>query len=310
MSIVWTFPGQGAQRAGMLHDLPAHPMIAATLDEAGAALGRDVLTLDSAAALRSTVAVQLCLLIAGVAFARLLAHRARPPEMVAGLSIGAYPAAVMAGTLSFGDAVRLVELRGHLMEDAYPRGYGMLAIIGLTQHDLQPLIDLVNTPGSPLFLANLNGLTQLVVAGAQAALQRIELLARQHGARRCEMLQVAVPSHCPLLAEPAAQLARAFADVPTHAPRCVYLSSSSARALWRGELIAADLAHNMARPVRWHDTIEVARERGAHLVIEMPGGSVLTRLAASACCRWTAVSADEHRLEDLVWLTDREPAAD
>ncbi|AKJ68080.1 malonate decarboxylase subunit epsilon [Pandoraea thiooxydans] len=309
MSIVWTFPGQGAQRAGMLHDLPAHPMIAATLDEASAALGHDVLRLDDAAALRSTVAVQLCLLIAGVAFARLLGHRARPPEMVAGLSIGAYPAAVTAGALDFGDAVRLVALRGRLMEDAYPHGYGMLAIIGLTQPALQPLIDLVNTPATPLFLANLNDLTQLVVAGAQSALQRIDALAREHGARRCEMLQVAVPSHCPLLAEPAAELARAFASVPTHAPHCVYLSSTIARPLWRGDLIAADLAHNMARPVRWRDTIELARERGARLAIEMPGGSVLTRLAAGACCQWNAVSADEHRLDDLVWLSDRESVA-
>ena len=69
MSVLFTFPGQGAQRPGMLHALPDHAETARTLDEASAALGRDVAALDTDAALRSTVAVQLCLLVAGVAMA-------------------------------------------------------------------------------------------------------------------------------------------------------------------------------------------------------------------------------------------------
>ena len=128
MTVLFTFPGQGAQKPGMLHTLPDHPETARTLAEATAALGRDVLALDDAAALRSTVAVQLVLLVAGVAFARVLAAEGAAPGMVAGLSIGAWPAAVVAGVLDFADAVRLVELRARLMEDAYPSGYGMTAI--------------------------------------------------------------------------------------------------------------------------------------------------------------------------------------
>jgi len=138
MSVLFTFPGQGAQKPGMLHTLPAHPETARTLAEASAALGRDVLALDSADALRSTVAVQLSLLVAGVAMARVLAAHGAVPRMVAGLSIGAWPAAVVAGVLEFADAVRLVELRARLMEDAYPSGYGMTAIGGLTRQQLAP----------------------------------------------------------------------------------------------------------------------------------------------------------------------------
>jgi len=113
MSSLLVFPGQGAQRPGMLRHLPA-----SVLDEASEALAEDVRQLDSARALVSTRAVQLCLLIAGVAHARLLA---RTPDYVAGLSIGAYPAAVIAGALDFADAVRLVSLRGELMQQAYPQ---------------------------------------------------------------------------------------------------------------------------------------------------------------------------------------------
>ncbi|NBF18566.1 acyltransferase domain-containing protein, partial [Pseudomonas sp. Fl4BN2] len=115
MSILFMFPGQGSQRAGMLHALPGDPAVAQTLTEAGDMLGVNPLTLDTAEALRSTVAVQLCLLIAGVAVARTLARQDAGPDMVAGLSIGAWPAAVVAGVLEFSDVLRLVRLRGQLM---------------------------------------------------------------------------------------------------------------------------------------------------------------------------------------------------
>ena len=131
MSSLFAFPGQGAQKPGMLHRLPDEPQIAAALAEAGEVLGEDALALDSAEALQSTRAVQLCLLIAGVAGARLLMRDGLRPDYVAGLSIGAYPAAVTAGALAFADAVRLVALRGELMQRAYPQGYGMTALSGL-----------------------------------------------------------------------------------------------------------------------------------------------------------------------------------
>ncbi|MCM2321271.1 MAG: malonate decarboxylase subunit epsilon, partial [Pseudomonas sp.] len=72
MSSLFAFPGQGAQQSGMLHQLPGAPEVAACLREASAVLDEDVLALDSEKALRSTRAVQLCLLLAGVSCARLL----------------------------------------------------------------------------------------------------------------------------------------------------------------------------------------------------------------------------------------------
>lgn len=132
MSSLFAFPGQGAQQPGMLQALPVAPEVRACLDEAAEVLGQDLARLDSAEALRSTRAVQLCLLIAGVASARLLLARSPVPDYVAGLSIGAYPAAVVAGALDFADALRLVALRGELMQRAYPQGYGMTTCRGWT----------------------------------------------------------------------------------------------------------------------------------------------------------------------------------
>jgi len=300
MSVLFTFPGQGAQKPGMLHALPDHPETARTLAEASAALGRDVLALDGEDALRSTVAVQLCMLVAGVAMARVLAAHEAAPKMVAGLSIGAWPAAVMAGVLAFSDAVRLVELRGRLMEDAWPSGYGMAAIGGLTRRQLEPLVARVHGPGSEVYLANLNAPRQIVIAGADAALDAVAALALGQGAQRAERLAVAVPSHCELLDEQARTLACAMDQVALERPHIAWISSSQARVLFDGRRIGADLAANMARPVLWADTVRHAWERGARLAVEMPSGSVLTRLTAPEFPDGVAISCEGTRLDSLV----------
>jgi len=86
---------------------------------------------DTKESLRSTITVQLALLIAGVTTARALQARGIVPDCVAGHSVGAFGAAVVSVSLAFADALRLVRLRGHLMAQAYPSGYGMAAVMGL-----------------------------------------------------------------------------------------------------------------------------------------------------------------------------------
>ncbi|QBE66596.1 malonate decarboxylase subunit epsilon [Pseudoduganella lutea] len=306
MTILFTFPGQGAQKPGMLHALAPHPETARTLDEAATVLGTDPLALDTAQALRSTVAVQLCLLVAGVATARHLAALDARPDMVAGLSIGAYPAAVTAGVLAFADAVRLVAQRARSMEQAYPSGYGMTAVTGLTAARLAPLIAQVHGDAHPVYLANLNGPRQLVLAGADAAMAAVADLVHGTGTgAKAERLAVAVPSHCALYAPQAQALAGAMATVPLARPRVTYISGSVARALFDGAAIGADLAHNMARQVRWHDTIRHAWERGARLAVEMPSGSVLTKLAQPVFTDGVAVTCATASPDDIARLATR-----
>ena len=130
MASIWVYPGQGVQQSKMLHDLPQTALVKEYLERASDALKEDVFMLDSLAALQSTRAVQLCLLISGVVSSALLAAEDLKPDYVAGLSIGAWSAAVVAGVLAYEDAIRLVAYRGELMQNAYPIGYGMTALIG------------------------------------------------------------------------------------------------------------------------------------------------------------------------------------
>ncbi|WP_300752185.1 malonate decarboxylase subunit epsilon [Janthinobacterium sp.] len=300
MSILLTFPGQGSQRAGMLHALPDEPVVAATLDEAAVVLGLDPLALDTEAALASTRAVQLCLLITGVAMARVLSAQGGAPDMVAGFSIGEYPAAVVAGALDYADALRLVALRGQLMQEAYPSAYGMAAIVGLDQAPLAALVAQVHNAAHPVYIANLNARRQIVIAGSDTALQQVMDLARQHGASKVQRLAVSVPSHCPLFDAQAQEMTAAFAQVSVRRPVLTYLSSSAARSLSDPARIRASLATNMARQVNWTDTVRLAWERGARLALEMPSGSVLTRLTTPELADGLAISCEGQRSDSLL----------
>lgn len=307
MSTLWAFPGQGAQQPGMLHALPEAPVVQACIEQACAALNEDVRLLDSAEALQNTRAVQLCLLIAGVAAARLLSERGHRPDYVAGLSIGAYAAAVVAGALGFADAVRLVALRGELMQRAYPAGYGMTAILGLDQGSVERL--LAEADG-PVYLANINAETQLVIAGSDAAMAEVAERARELGAGAAKRLAMSVPSHCALLDEPARELAAAFAKVELRAPQVRYLSGSSARLIRDPEALRDDLAYNMSRVVDWQATLVTAYERGVRLHLELPPGSVLTGLARRVFEPGQAIAFAAARLDTLDAMLRQEVSRD
>ena len=306
MSVLFTFPGQGAQRPGMLHMLPDHPETSRTIAETVDALGEDPMQLDTADAFASSFAVQICLLLAGVAMARVLAAHDARPDMVAGLSIGAYPAAVVAGVLDYADAVRLVARRGRLMDGRYPEGYGMAAIVGLDQGQLEPLIARVHSRATPVYLANLNATRQFVIAGAIEALQMVMAMALPQGATKAERLAVTVPSHCELFNDEATAMRVAFRSIALRRPQLMYLSSSAARALSDPQRIGDDLADNLARQVHWHDTARLAWERGARLAVEMPSGTVLTNLTAPVFVDGQAISCDNTNLDTVVALIARE----
>jgi malonate decarboxylase epsilon subunit len=282
----------------MLHRLPRE-----TVSEASDVLGEDVLLLDTAQALTSTRAVQLCLLVAGVAASRQLGV---PTDYVAGLSIGAYPAAVVAGALGFSDALHLVSLRGELMQQAYPQGYGMTAIIGLELATVEGLLAQVHSVDTPVYLANINADNQVVIAGSDYAMNAVAGLAKGCGAGLAKRLAVSVPSHCPLLDAPAKTLAEAFANVPLKTPALGYLSGSRARPVTNIEALRDDLAYNMCRVVDWRGTVQSAYERGVRLQIELPPGAVLTGLARRVFEQGTVIAFDGARLDTLQALLREE----
>ena len=269
------------------------------------ALARDVLELDSEVALRSTAAAQLALLIAGVAFGRALLAEGAIPNMVGGLSVGSFAAAVIADSLDFSLALPLVRLRGELMEGMYPRGYGMAVIMGLDEKQLSDLVAEVASPDSLVFLANLNAPRRIVVSGADAGLERLMEKARLAGAARTQRLNVSVPSHCRLLEPVAEELDRAITGVTLRPPKYVYVGNRGGRPLRDSVSVRQDLVSNVAHAVRWHDATTLMFELGARLFVELPPGRVLANLAAGSFPEARAIACAGNRIDSIAQLVRR-----
>ena len=309
MTIAFLFPGQGAQSDGLLHQLPQHAEATRTIEEASDILGIDVLALDNAEALRSTAAVQQALLIAGVAIARALMSEQVHPAAVAGMSIGTFGAAVACGTVAFADALPLVRLRGELMQTAFPSGFGLAAVDGLSEFKVKGIGERIGTAAFPAYVSNINAPRQIIVAGSDPALDAVISQARQQGARRAERLAVSVPSHCPLLQPVADRLAQAMARLTLRPPSMPYMSNRGGRAVNDAEDIRQDLVTGVAHPVRWYDSLEVLRELGANLFIEMAPGHVSTHLAADLFPNVRAVSIADQGLRYAIVLAARQIGA-
>jgi malonate decarboxylase epsilon subunit len=305
VSAAYLFPGQGAQTPRFLHRLPEHPAVKQTLDEATETLGTDVLMLDTAQALLSTKYVQLSVLVAGVAVARALSYEGMQVDAAAGLSVGAFGAAVACGALGFADALALVKIRGECMELAYPKGYGMAAVAGLDERQVAAILERVGGADAQIYVANINAPTQVVVSGADPALDAAMKLARERGARRAERLAVNTPSHSPLLHAVSERLAVAMQRVEFHTPQALYVSNRRARVVRDAAGVREDLILNVANVVHWHDSVTVLYELGVRFFVEPPPGQVLTRLAQEAFPMARAIAAEEVPIRSIVQAAQR-----
>jgi len=305
VSAAYLFPGQGAQTPGFLHRLPAHPAVKQTSDEAAEVLGIDLLKLDTAEALLSTRNVQLSVLVAGVAVTRALTYEGMRVDAAAGLSVGAFGAAVACGALRFADALALVKIRGECMEQAHLKGYGMAAIVGLDERQVAAILEQVGGASAQVYLANINAPTQFVVSGADLALEAAMKLARERGARRAERIAVSTPSHSPLLHAVSERLAAAARTVEFHTPQALYVSNRRARVVRDAEGVREDLILNVENVVRWHDSVTVLYELGVRLFVEPPPGQALTRLAQEAFPMARAIAAEAVPIRSIVQAAQR-----
>lgn len=306
MSIAFVFPGQGSQTPGMLHNLIDHPAVHRTLDEISEVLQSDVRNLDTEHCLEFNVSVQLALFGAGVATARALVEQGVRPIAVAGLSVGAFAAAVVAGVLQLRDGVELVRLRAQKMEKLFPSGYGLSAIVGLSETQAAKIVESINTEEAPVFVSNINAPRQIVIAGADAGMEKALDEARRQGAREAVRLHVSVLSHCPLLQPVADLLRKCMSNVPLRNPEVIYVSNVTGHALRTKEGIADDLVNNIAHGVRWHDATTVLQELGCDLFLEMPPGHVLSELAEQNLSGVKSVPVDSAVLPRILHLAEEE----
>ncbi|WP_313086543.1 ACP S-malonyltransferase [Pseudomonas sp.] len=282
-SLAFVFPGQGSQALGMLAEHGAgQPAIRDTFAEASAVLGYDLWALcqeGPEAQLNQTDKTQPAILCASIALWRLwLADGGVRPAFVAGHSLGEYSALVAAGSLPFTDAVKLVELRGQLMQQAVPAGTGgMAAILGLDDADVLAACDEA-AQGEVVSAVNFNAPGQVVIAGSAAAVERAIEACKTRGAKRAMPLPVSVPSHCELMRPAAERFAGAITAVDWRAPEIALVQNVSAAVVADLDTLKRDLLAQLYSPVRWVETIVALSERGVTELVECGPGKVLSGL--------------------------------
>ncbi|HEX8596396.1 MAG TPA: ACP S-malonyltransferase [Pseudomonas sp.] len=282
-SLAFVFPGQGSQSLGMLAELAAeYPLIQETFEEASRALGYDLWALAQQgpeAELNQTDKTQPAILTASIALWRVwLAQGGAQPAYVAGHSLGEYSALVAAGSLSLGDAVKLVERRGQLMQEAVPAGQGaMAAILGLEDADVLAACAEA-AQGEVVSAVNFNSPGQVVIAGSTAAVQRAMELCKVRGAKRALPLPVSVPSHCDLMRPAAERFAQSVAGIDWQAPQIALVQNVSAAIVSDLDTLKSDLLEQLYKPVRWVESIQALAANGVTQLVECGPGKVLAGL--------------------------------
>lgn len=282
-NFTFAFPGQGSQSVAMLANLAGQfPTVQATFQQASDVLGYDLWALTQngpSDALNQTDKTQPALLAASVAIWRVWSEQGTElPSVIAGHSLGEYSALVCAGVIEFKDAIKLVELRGQLMQQAVPAGIGaMYAIIGLADDKVAEACEAA-AQGEVVSPVNYNSPGQVVIAGNKSAVERAGVLCKEAGAKRALPLPVSVPSHCALMKPAAEKLAIALKEIEFKTPQISVINNVDVIAETDVDKIKNALVRQLYCPVRWTGIIAKMAEQGINVQVEAGPGKVLSGL--------------------------------
>lgn len=269
------FPGQGAQYCGMGKDFfQAFPTARSVYATAGEAAGLDVgeLCFTENESLNITEYTQIAMLATEVAILKVLEEKGLRADCAAGLSLGEYGALAAAGVMELAPLFRLIRCRGIFMQEAYPVGGAMAAVLGLDADTIGRVCE--ETSGT-VSIANDNCPGQIVITGEAQAVQAACEKLQEAGAKRCVPLKVSGPFHSALLAGAGEKLAAELEKVSVKAPEIPYLCNVEADYVTDSAPIKGLLARQVSSTVRWRETMERMLADGVDTFIEIGPGRTL-----------------------------------
>ncbi|MCU0683079.1 MAG: ACP S-malonyltransferase [Polyangiaceae bacterium] len=272
----YVFPGQGAQvrgmGAGLFGEFEAYTAVADRV------LGYSIEALcssDPEGRLQNTAFAQPALyVVCALAYLKKQQQDPRPPNYLAGHSLGEYAALFAAGAFDFATGLRLVHRRGELM--SRQNGGAMAAVLSVDPAELPQMLR--DARLDDVDIANFNSPSQTVLSGPGDAMARASDHFKRAGVPFVP-LRVSASFHSRSMRSTAEAFARTLADVPFGALRVPVISNVSARPHEPGS-IRESLARQIYHPVRWTETIQFLSERGVVEIEEIGPGRVLTKLTA------------------------------
>lgn len=273
--IAFVFPGQGAQYCGMGKDFyDTYETARKVFELAKEATGLDVaeLCFTENERLNITEYTQIAMLTTEVAILKVLEEKGIKAQCCAGLSLGEYGALSACNVMGLEDLFRLIRSRGIFMQEAYPQGGTMTAVLGLDADTIRQVCE--ETDGI-VSIANDNCPGQIVITGEESAVQAAAASLQEKGAKRCVPLKVSGPFHSKLLAGAGEKLAAELKDVTVRDPEIPYYCNVDAAAVTDGGAVKELLAKQVSGTVRWRESVEQMIADGVDTFIEIGPGKTL-----------------------------------
>ncbi len=279
------FPGQGVQKIGMLDEIiNSNKELVDYLSSASKNLDFDLIELISSGPeekLNLTEFAQPAILATSIAIAKIKNINSEI-SVTAGLSLGEYSALVFANCLEFSDALKLVNVRGQLMQSAVPEGTaGMLVLLNMELADVYKMIEKVNSSEEEINFSTDNAEGVSVLAGKNSSIDACKKYIEDNDFRRVktQMVQMSVPSHCSLLSEAQKELENLLNTVEFKVPEIPIIPNVLAKPTSDVDEIKNSLITQLTNTVRWRETLKYLSENKIHHIIDAGPGKTILNMA-------------------------------
>lgn len=274
--IAFVFPGQGAQYRGMGQDFyEQYEKSRQVMDLASEVTGIDLgeLCFTENEKLNQTEYTQIAMVAVEGAILAAVREAGIEAQLHAGLSLGEYGALLASGVMQSRDVFTIVRKRGILMEEAYPTGGAMAAVLGTEVSWIEKVCE--ETEGV-VSIANYNCPGQVVITGEASAVQKASERLKETGTKRVLPLKVSGPFHSILLSRAGEELGNALEEIRLEEFSIPYVSNVTAELVRDTKEIKKLLAHQVASPVRWQQSVERMIQEGVDTFLEIGPGKTLT----------------------------------
>lgn len=291
------FPGQGSQYIGMGKDFyDAVPVCKETIKLAGevSGLNMEELLFEENEKINITEYTQIAMLAVEAAMLQAVLGKGIKADVTAGLSLGEYGALLAAGVMDVKDIFRVVRNRGIFMQEAYPQGGAMSAVLGLDTAVIEKVCE--ETEGV-VSVANYNCPGQTVITGEEQAVAQAAQKLTESGAKRCVPLKVSGPFHSPLLKNAGEKLEKILESVEISDMQMPYLANVTGDYVTDKAQVKELLAAQVASSVRWQQSVEKMIADGVTTFIEIGPGKTLAGFMRKISRDVTVINIE--KLEDL-----------